>query len=234
MGFFRSFSVGFINFFYGAILIQLQIFEGLKKSIFRQSVVFMKVKQKIEIILASQSPRRKELLSSLGLDFEQISKDVNEDYPSSLDLDSIPEFLAVKKAKAYSSDEVGNCLLICSDTIVIQEGKVLGKPKNREEGVKTLCSYSNSSHKVITGVALRTSDGIISFSEESNVFFNHISKEEAEAYYDTCDPSDKAGSYGIQEWLGYAKISKIDGSYSNVMGLPTARLYEELNRLGYC
>lgn len=178
------------------------------------------------IILASKSPRRQELLKGLGLSFKVKTKEVHEDFPSSLSSNKVSAFLAKKKANAFELTE--NELLITSDTTVLLEGKVLNKPANKKEAVEMLQNLSGKSHQVCTGVCVKTTDKELVFSENTEVTFKPLSLEEIEHYINNFKPFDKAGSYGIQEWIGFIGIKKIEGCYYNVMGLPLARLYQEL------
>lgn len=182
-----------------------------------------------KLVLGSASPRRKDLLSALGFEFETISKDVDESYPLSMPRESVPEYLSHIKSVAFSDDELPqNYLLITADTMVLLDNKPFGKPADRDQAVRFLYALSGQTHKVITGISLRTRDRQHSFSVESKVTFRVLSLEEIEYYVDKYKPYDKAGSYGIQEWIGYVGIEAIEGSFYNVMGLPTQRLYREM------
>lgn len=180
-----------------------------------------------QIILASQSPRRKELLGLLDLDFKVEVRKVEEIYPNSLDSSQVAEYLAKLKAAAFTnlSDEQ---LIITADTVVILDQQILGKPKNRGEAIQMLQSLSNRSHNVTTGVCVKSSDKTISFSNTTKVYFKELTTSEIEYYIENYKPYDKAGSYGIQEWIGAIGISKIEGSYFNVVGLPIQELYIQL------
>lgn len=183
-----------------------------------------------KIILGSSSPRRKELLASLGFKFEVMSKDVDENYPLSIPRESVPEYLAHLKSMAFTDEELPeNYLLITADTMVLLDNKPFHKPKDRDQAVRTLYSLSGQTHKVITGLSVRTKETQYTFSVESKVFFRVFTLEEIEYYVDTYKPYDKAGSYGIQEWIGYVGIESVEGSFYNVMGLPTQRLYRVLS-----
>ncbi|MDE5821281.1 MAG: Maf family nucleotide pyrophosphatase [Paramuribaculum sp.] len=183
-----------------------------------------------KIILASASPRRKELLSMLGIDFEVIPAPVdNEDYPPETPVEDIPEFLARKKAAACDFGD--DYLIITADTVVIAENKVLGKPKNSGEALEMISTLSGADHKVITGVAVKTAGRMLSFSAVTEVSFAPLTENEKEWYVQTYKPFDKAGAYGIQEWIGCIGVTGISGSYYNVMGLPLHRLYTVLTRL---
>jgi septum formation protein len=190
---------------------------------------FLEEIKKYHIVLASASPRRHYLLKGLGVDFVVQTVDVEEKYPSNLKLDEVAVYLAELKSNAFPKEKMPeNTLLITADTIVIQDNTIVHKPKDREEAVEMLNKLSNSMHEVITGVCIRSLTKKKSFSSKSAVFFNKLSQEEIEYYVDNYKPYDKAGAYGIQEWIGYIGIRHIEGSYFNVMGLPTQTLYREL------
>ena len=181
------------------------------------------------IILASQSPRRRKLLEDLGLNFETLPVDVDESYPSNLKAQEIALYLSQLKAKAFDLGKMcDNCLIITADTIVWQDGQTLPKPKDENDAIRILNLLSGKSHEVITGVTFRTTKKIHSFYTTTRVFFKHLSAEEIKFYITNYQPFDKAGAYGIQEWIGYIGIEKIEGSYFNVVGLPIQRLYTEL------
>jgi septum formation protein len=184
------------------------------------------------IILASQSPRRKQLLEGLGLKFEVIVREVDESYPAELKLGQIPLYLAELKAKAFDPDEFGpKTLIITADTIVWLNDHILNKPIDFDSAVEMLTLISGQEHEVFTGVCLRTNILTHSFYAESKVRFRHLDHNEILHYINECQPFDKAGAYGIQEWIGYIGIEHIEGSFYNVMGLPTQMLYKELNAL---
>jgi len=183
-----------------------------------------------EIVLGSQSPRRNELLKGLNLDFTVEVIDVEENYPKSIVGVDIPMYLAEKKAKAYISKMKNNTLLITADTIVWHEGKVLGKPVDENDARKMLQTLSGKTHQVITGVCISTLKHKKIFHVISEVRFSRLSPIEIDYYLENYQPYDKAGSYGVQEWIGYVGVEHINGSYFNVMGLPVQRLYNELKR----
>jgi septum formation protein len=183
------------------------------------------------IILASGSPRRQQFLKELDVDFEIQLKDIEEIYPSHLKAEEITNFLAKLKASAFIDDLQQNDILITSDTIVWLNNKALGKPKDYDDAFEMLTEMSGTTHKVITSVCIKTTDKEIVFYEETLVTFTKLSSDEIKYYLDNYKPYDKAGSYGIQEWIGLVTITKIEGSYANVVGLPTHRLYEELTKL---
>lgn len=182
------------------------------------------------LILASQSPRRHQMLQELGIDFEIKTKEVDEVYPEGLSPKEIPVYLAELKASVFESDVKNNELVITADTIVCIDNWILGKPKDREEAVEMLSALSGRSHQVISGVCLKSAKKKVSFATTTEVHFKKLSKEEIDYYIDNYKPYDKAGAYGIQEWIGFIGIDGIEGSYFNVVGLPIQRLYEELSK----
>lgn len=185
--------------------------------------------KKYKIILGSNSPRRKELLAGLDIDFEvQVVPGIDESYPASMQAEDIPLFIAKKKAMAYWDSMTENELLITADTIVWTFDKVLGKPTDRESAIQMLRILSGHEHKVITGVCVSTKSRSVDFSVSSTVCFAKLTEAEIEYYVDKYKPFDKAGAYGIQEWIGYVGVEAIKGSFYNVMGLPVQRLYSEL------
>lgn len=185
----------------------------------------------MKIVLASGSPRRKELLAGLGLDFEiRLLPDIDESYPDGLGGEDIARTISRKKASAYRATLAPDELLITADTIVYLEGCVLGKPKDEEDARHMLRLLSGKTHQVITGVTLLTTKREETFASTSQVTFAHLTDEEIDYYVSHYHPLDKAGAYGIQEWIGYIGVERIEGSYFNVMGLPVARLYQALKR----
>ena len=184
---------------------------------------------KYKIILGSNSPRRKELLSGLDIKFNvNVIPGLEENYPETLDPQEIPVFLSKQKAEAYLSSLDNTMLLITADTIVWNGNAVIGKPKNRAEAIQMLRSLSGHEHHVVTGVCLTTTKKQLTFSVISSVRFASLNDEEIIYYVDKYKPFDKAGAYGIQEWIGYVGVESISGSFYNVMGLPVQRLYQEL------
>ncbi|PIQ47471.1 MAG: septum formation protein Maf [Cytophagales bacterium CG12_big_fil_rev_8_21_14_0_65_40_12] len=179
------------------------------------------------LILASKSPRRQKLLRSLEVDFEIRTKDVDEDFPEDLDPNLVSEFLAIKKSEAFDA-LAENELILTSDTTVICNGKILNKAADYNEAFGMIEMLSGKSHEVITGVCLRTSDQRITFSETTKVTFATLTTAEIDHYIKKYQPFDKAGAYGIQEWIGMIGIEKIEGDFYNVMGLPLHRLYRAL------
>ena len=180
------------------------------------------------MILASGSPRRHQLMRDAGFDFEVRLKSTEEIYPDTLPAERIPEFLSCLKAAAFRDELKEDELLITADTIVCLGAKVLGKPHGREGAVEMLHQLSGRRHKVVTGVCLTTSRKQQTFSAFTDVYFKELTEEEIVYYVDHYKPFDKAGAYGIQEWIGYIGIERIDGSFYNVMGLPVQKLYETL------
>ncbi|WP_439185686.1 Maf-like protein [Carboxylicivirga taeanensis] len=183
-----------------------------------------------KIILASQSPRRKELLSQINIPFEVLVKeDVEEIFPADMPAQEVPVFLAKQKALPYSSDcKTDDVLVITADTIVCCDEHILGKPADKAEAVRMLQMLSGREHEVITGVALTSGNKQKTFTVSTKVFFKALAPDEIDYYIEHYRPFDKAGAYGIQEWIGMVGIERIEGSYFNVVGLPVQRLYTEL------
>lgn len=181
-------------------------------------------------ILASKSPRRNQLLKSLGIEFSIKIKEIEEIYPDNLTKEEIPVFLAELKAKPFLAELKANDLLITADTIVWFNGKVLGKPKDKLEAIQMLQQLSGNEHQVISGVCLSTVHKKKSFYSVSNVQFKNLTQYEIEYYISEFKPFDKAGAYGIQDWIGSIGITHIEGSFYNVMGLPIQKLYEEIQK----
>lgn len=187
--------------------------------------------QNYNIILASNSPRRRELLGTLDLKFEtKVLPGIDESYPEELIGQAIPMHIAAIKAEAYRNEMKDNDLIITADTIVHVKGQVLGKPVDADDARRMLHLLSGCWHEVITGVSVMTKDIQHTFAVTTNVTFDKLTDEEIDYYIENYKPYDKAGAYGIQEWIGLVGVSKIDGSYFNVMGLPVQRLYKELQR----
>lgn len=183
--------------------------------------------KKTTLVLASSSPRRKELLAGLDLPFVIETKEVEEVYPIHLQRNEITEYLAQLKSEAFT-DLATDTLVITADTIVWQHNKAVMKPKNREEAIEMLSNLSNTSHEVYTSICLKSKNKTRVFSDLTKVYFEKLSLDEMEYYIDTYKPYDKAGAYGAQDWIGQVAIKKLEGSYFNVMGLPVHRLYKEL------
>ncbi|MEN6619763.1 MAG: Maf family nucleotide pyrophosphatase [Rikenellaceae bacterium] len=185
----------------------------------------------LNLILASSSPRRKLLLEGIDLDFNiEVDGDIPEDFDPLMDVQIVPEYLAEIKSTSFSRKLGYNEILITADTIVLCNNEILGKPKDREEAISMLIKLSGKKHLVLTGVFIRNNFKRRSFTVTTDVYFRDLSIEEIEYYVDKYHPYDKAGAYGAQEWIGYIAISRIDGSYVNVMGLPVQRLYLELDK----
>lgn len=188
--------------------------------------------KKYKIILASNSPRRRELLSGLGVDYEvKIVPGIDETYPELLNGEEIPVYIAQEKANAYRASLQPDELVITADTIVYVDGMVLGKPVDEADACRMLRMLSGRTHQVITGVCLTTVDFQKSFASVTEVTFDTLSDEEIGYYVEKYHPMDKAGSYGVQEWIGFVGVTGLKGSYYNVMGLPVQRLYKELKEL---
>jgi len=187
--------------------------------------------KKYKIILASGSPRRQQFFKDLDLDFEIRLKDVEEIYPPELKAVEITDFLSQLKADAFKDELKENELLITSDTIVWHKNKALGKPKNAEEAFEMIKSMSNDTHEVITSVCFQTNTASTLLHDITKVTFKDLSDESILYYIENYKPYDKAGAYGIQEWFGFMAVTKVEGSYTNVMGLPTAKVYEYLTTL---
>lgn len=184
------------------------------------------------ILLASKSPRRQELLSAAGLKFQLIDVDVEESYPDDMAVENVPEYLARKKAEAAVPLLANGQLILAADSVVIMNGDIYGKPGDRQHAIEMIRALSGHKHLVITGVFICDNLNGVGFSEYTYVWFDKLSDEEIIYYVDHFKPYDKAGAYGIQEWIGWAKVSRIEGSYANVMGLPVQRVYEEVNNWG--
>lgn len=184
--------------------------------------------QPYHVVLVSQSPRRRELLKGLEINFEATSVDADETYPAHLKGAEVPCYITQVKAHAYKPLLQDNTLAITADTVVSIDGDILGKPNNKAEAMQMLRTLSGKKHQVITAVCVFTKQKEHLFYAVSEVYFKPLLDQEIEHYIDTYQPFDKAGSYGVQEWIGYIGIEKIVGSYYNVMGLPIQRLYQEL------
>ncbi len=181
------------------------------------------------LILASQSPRRRQLLTDAGIEFELAPRfECEESFPDDMPAAEVAEYLSNLKSEAYPEPLDEKDILLTADTVVIACDRILGKPADRAEAIEMITMLSGSDHEVVTGVTLRTAERVKRFSVSSKVRFRTLMQEEIEYYVDTYKPFDKAGSYGIQEWIGYVGIEGIEGSFYNVMGLPVQRLYCEL------
>lgn len=183
------------------------------------------------VVLASNSPRRKELLSGIDIEYEiKTLPDIDESFPDDLPKEQIAEFLAQKKAAAYAEILSDNTLLITADTVVILNDEVLGKPIDKADAKQMLKKLSGNTHRVITGVCLTSKEKQVRFSDTTLVTFGQLSDEEIDYYVEKYNPRDKAGAYGVQEWIGYVSVAKIEGSYFNVMGLPIYKVYQALKK----
>lgn len=186
-----------------------------------------------KLILASASPRRQQLMKDAGFTFEVRLKNVEEKYPQEIHLEKVPKYLSKVKASAFREELKADEVLITADTVVCIHDRILGKPADRKEAISMLRELSGNRHLVVTGVSVTTRTEQLSFSSRTDVFFKHLSNEEIIFYVDTYKPFDKAGAYGIQEWIGYIGIERIEGSFYNVMGLPIQKLYETLRKLQF-
>ena len=194
-------------------------------------ILFDKLKER-QIILASNSPRRRELMTDAGFSFNVAEKyEIDEVYPSDMVAEDVAEYLSRLKSEGYPHPLTESQILITADTVVIVGDQILGKPVDRADAQRMLQMLSGCSHKVVTGVTIRTAERLHSFSSVSSVEFRRMSTEEIDYYIDNYAPYDKAGAYGIQEWIGYVGIERIEGSFYNVMGLPIQRLYAELDKM---
>lgn len=180
------------------------------------------------LTLASKSPRRQALLESLDLTFDTEVRPIDESFPVGMPSLEVAKYLACKKSKAFDN-VLENQIIITSDTVVVLDNQILGKPSDKDEAIKMLERLSTKTHQVVTGVCLRSKNKQVSFSEVTTVTFDHLSSETIEYYIDNYKPYDKAGAYGIQEWIGMIGITKIEGDYYNVMGLPLNQLHKQLN-----
>lgn len=181
------------------------------------------------IILASKSPRRFQIMTDAGIEFTVKTREIEESYPDSLELRTVPEFLAKKKADGVKDFIIDQEIVLTSDTIVLMNETIYGKPKDRSDAIRILKELSGNMHEVITGVSLMAKEKQITFSDVTEVYIDSISEEEIVHYIDQYQPFDKAGAYAIQEWLGLAKIGRINGSYYNVVGLPISKVYQALS-----
>lgn len=191
------------------------------------------MKTDYQLILASASPRRKELLAGLNIPFEvRLIDGIDETYPSELPIDEVPLYISQKKAAAYKANVSPQTIVLTADTVVVCNEQILGKPIDEADARRMLQMLSGKTHRVITGVTLLVEGNSKSFSVATDVTFKPLSAAEIDYYIRTFKPFDKAGAYGIQEWIGYIGVTAINGSYFNVMGLPVQRIYEELRTLG--
>ena len=186
--------------------------------------------KKYNFILGSNSPRRSEILKEMGLDFKIIASNIDETIPKGIKNKNVSIYLAKEKANFLFKELNENEILITADTIVLMNDEIITKPSNKKDAKDILQKISNNKHEVITGICITSNSNQHSFSSKTEVFFNKISNSEIEYYLEKFKPYDKAGSYGIQEWLGLISVRKIIGSYTNVVGLPSSELYQELNK----
>ena len=185
--------------------------------------------RKYHVVLASNSPRRRMLLEGLDIPFEvKVLPDIDESYPEGMPLEQVAEHIASEKAAAYKPMMGDNELIITADTVVIVEGEVLGKPHDKDDAIRMLRTLSDNTHRVVTGVCLMAKGRERRFSAVTDVTFKRLTDEEIDYYLETYRPYDKAGAYGVQEWIGYVGVSAISGSFYNVMGFPVQRVYSEL------
>ena len=181
------------------------------------------------LLLASNSPRRQQLLRDAGFEFTVKVKDTNEDFPKTMPVDEVPAFLARKKAEAFR-EELGNQIILTADTIVVIDKDILNKPKDASEAREMLRKLSGRQHQVITGVCVMTAESTESFIDIAEVFFRELSDWEIDYYIENCRPFDKAGSYGVQDFIGMVGIPRMEGSYFTVMGLPVHKVYQALSK----
>lgn len=192
----------------------------------------MPLKENYQIILASKSPRRRQLLEEAGLPFHVKTLEVEENYPDDLAVEEVPVYLAKKKARASQAFlQSEKDVILAADSVVILDGVIYGKPADEAEAHAMLAKLSGQEHQVITGVCLLTKNQEIAFGDLTKVKFAPLSKADIDYYVSNFQPFDKAGSYAIQEWIGLCKIEKIEGTYANVMGLPVERIWKELQQL---
>lgn len=182
------------------------------------------------IILASQSPRRKQLLEWAEISFDVMVKETDELYPSTLEIDKVPVYIASNKALAVKEELSHDRIILAADTIVVLNDEVIGKPSSRDAAIETLSKLSGETHKVITGVVLMRGDEELSFADITEVEFHALTQEQIAFYVDRYKPYDKAGAYAIQEWIGVVGIKKVSGDFYNVMGLPVSRVVKALRQ----
>lgn len=180
------------------------------------------------IILASQSPRRHYLMKEAGFEFEIRVRSIDESFPADMPAEKVAEFLAVQKAEAVKDWIVGQEVIVTADSVVIQDNKIYGKPTDAADAFRILRELSGNVHQVITGVCLMDKDKMVHFSDVAHVHFDTLTDEEIHFYIEKYKPFDKAGAYGVQEWIGFTKVKKIDGAYANIMGLPIQKVYNKL------
>jgi septum formation protein len=184
------------------------------------------------IVLASQSPRRKQLLEWAEIEFDIVVKETDESFPSGLSIENIPVHIARNKAVAVQKQVAPDKIILAADTVVVLDNKIIGKPKDREDAINILSALSGNKHLVITGVVIQKNDKEIFFADITEVWFHELSQHQIGFYVDKYKPYDKAGAYAIQEWIGVTGIKKINGDFYNVMGLPVSRVVQELYKFG--
>jgi septum formation protein len=182
----------------------------------------------LHLLLGSKSPRRQEILKGANLPFELVSIDSDENFPPTMKGEEVAEFLAIKKSNAYKN-ELKQSILLTADTVVFLEGEIINKPNNEKHAIDMLEKLSGKMHTVYTGVCLRSTSSQIAFTDKTNVYFNKLASSEINYYIHHYKPLDKAGAYGIQDWIGYIGIEKIEGNFFNVMGLPINKVYKALS-----
>ncbi|SHK78215.1 septum formation protein [Chitinophaga jiangningensis] len=182
------------------------------------------------VVLASQSPRRKQLLEQANIPFTIQVADTDESFPADMPIPDVPVYIARQKAVVIAALTSPEKIIIAADTVVVLDDTIIGKPRDREDAIRILTALSGREHRVITGVVIRNAAKEVAFSKETGVFFNPLTQEQIAYYVDTFKPYDKAGAYAIQEWIGAVAIDKIEGCFYNVMGLPVSRVVEELER----
>ena len=184
-----------------------------------------------KIILASQSPRRKQLLQWAEIPFDVVVKETEESFPDGLKMEDAAIHIARQKGLAVESLVPADSIILAADTIVVLKGRILGKPRDREEAIRILTDLSGQKHVVITGVVIKNKEKEIAFADSTDVYFHELTKEQIEFYVDKYEPYDKAGAYAIQEWIGVVGIKSVTGDFYNVMGLPVSRVVRELHKL---
>lgn len=210
--------------FWGIMVFDFKGFTfGLSSTIFCPVIPFSR-----PLILASKSPRRAQLLQEAGFDFQIATFDVNEDFASDTPVEAVAEQLAIRKAEAARHLCVDGAVVLSADSVVILDGEIFNKPADYAEAYRMIEALSGRQHTVVTGVCLLGAEKTVSFSSQTQVWFAPLSPEEMDYYIQTCKPYDKAGAYGVQEWIGHCKITRIEGTYTNVMGLPVDRVYAAL------
>lgn len=183
----------------------------------------------MELLLGSKSPRRQELLKGAGIEYTLVNIDSDEDFPDDMEKEKVAKYLAIKKAEAYTGN-LENKILLTADTTVYLDGEIINKPEDEADAIKMLSKLSGKMHTVFTGVCLRSKTQEIAFTDKTNVYFKVLTQDQIVYYVQNFKPLDKAGAYGIQDWIGYIGVTKIEGDFFNVMGLPVNRVYDELQK----